>query len=362
MTIPIARQYPPASGGTEFDGLRLVDGTLERFFSDGMDRADRLGAGYAGLWRALRSAARGGKRVRPALVLAAYTGLGGPDPAPAAPVAAAFELLHTALVLHDDVIDRDFKRRGVPNLAGVYRARAAGQGMSLEEAAHRGQSAAIIAGDLALTGAYRLIAGAELAADLRLTLLDELDSAVFASAGGELLDVEFSGTPEQPSLQEVLRMSRLKTAVYSFEAPLRAGALMAGASADALRTVGTAGRCIGTAYQLVDDLLGMFGDEAETGKSTTGDLAEGKCTPLIAYARLCPEWEQLAELLGGTPTRQDAARARRLLEQCGAREYVEDLAECYASRARAALAESALPEALVADLESVLERAVQRRR
>ncbi|EMY32654.1 putative geranylgeranyl pyrophosphate synthase [Arthrobacter crystallopoietes BAB-32] len=342
--------------------MPLVDSVLAQYFEDALKRADAMAPDYALLWQSLQAATYGGKRLRPALVLSAYAGLGGPDPAEAAEVAAAFELLHTALVLHDDVIDRDFKRRGVPNLAGAYRSRAAGRGVPLEEAAHRGQSAAVIAGDLALTGAYRLVAASDLPGELRLRLLEELDAAVFASAGGEQLDVEFSLPGRRPSLQEVLQMSRLKTAVYSFEAPLRAGALLAGAAGREVEAVGTAGRYIGTAYQLVDDLLGMFGDEELTGKSNVGDLAEGKCTPLIAYARLCPEWQELAGLLGGTPSAAEVRRARNLLEECGARGYVEDLVECYAARARAVLAEAALPAALLAELDGLLERAVQRSR
>jgi geranylgeranyl diphosphate synthase type II len=275
---------------------------------------------------------------------------------------AAFELLHTALVAHDDVIDQDFHRRGVPNIAGAYRDHARNLGLMPAAAARHGQNAAIIAGDLALSGAFGLIGTAELPAPLRLRLLELLDKAVFASAGGELLDIEFPAMSPPPDLQRVLQMSRLKTAVYSFELPLRAGAVLAGADEPAADLLGGIGRLMGTAYQLVDDLLGTFGDEAVTGKSTAGDLAEGKYTPLMAYAAGRPEGDRISVLRTGVPGPAEAAELRSLLESSGARAAVEELAGCYAAQARSRLAASGLPDRLRAGLEDLLEQAVRRSR
>ncbi|MCG2624857.1 polyprenyl synthetase family protein [Arthrobacter sp. I2-34] len=340
-----------------------VDAQLGDYFDRAEAQAAAISPEYIRLWRGLRASTAGGKRLRPALVLAAYRGFGGTDDAAAAArIGAAFELLHTALVIHDDVIDRDFRRRGVPNIAGVYRDSAQDQGLAAPAAEHRGQSAAIIAGDLALSGAFRLVAAAELPAPLRLRLLELLDEAVFASAGGELLDIEFPTMSPPPALRDVLQMSLLKTAVYSFELPLRAGALLAGAGEPAADLLGGVGRLMGTAYQLVDDLLGTFGDEQVTGKSAAGDLAEAKYTPLLAYASNCPEWPRIRALLAGAPGTREVALIRRLLESCGARAYVEDLAESYAARARDRLAAAGLPAGLRTDLVDLLEQAVRRSR
>ena len=103
-----------------------VDAVLDRFFSVSRRRAEPLGLAYVELWDALAAATDGGKRFRPLMVITAYDALGGDDHEAAANVGAAFELLHTALIVHDDVIDRDFVRRGGPNVAGTYRDRAAG--------------------------------------------------------------------------------------------------------------------------------------------------------------------------------------------------------------------------------------------
>ncbi|MHA7198760.1 polyprenyl synthetase family protein [Arthrobacter alkaliphilus] len=360
MTIPLARQTAPVLCSD--DDRDRAGRVLEQYLESARVRAAAVGAGYGRLWEALSRCARGGKRLRPELVFISYNGLGGTDPVAVAPVAAAFEMLHTALLLHDDVIDGDFKRRGVRNLPGEYRDLAAAEGFPEDQAAHRGQSVAVIAGDLALTGAYRLIATAELPGEVRLQLLEELDAAVFASAGGELLDVEFSGAGHDPALQDVLAMTRLKTAVYSFEAPLRAGALLAGADQSVLDSLGMVGRLIGTAFQLVDDLLGTFGEEGRTGKSTFGDLAAEKSTPLMVHARQSEKWPQIAAVLAaGVHSSPQAEEVRLLLERCGARSYVEDLVRSYSAKAQEALDTSNLPPLLVAALEAFLHRAVDRR-
>lgn len=148
-------------------------------------------------------------------------------------------LLHTALIVHDDVIDRDFVRRGGPNVSGSYRDEATTAGLSIPIAEHRGTSVAVIAGDLALTGAHRLVEGVGADDGVRARLLTLLDEAVFASAAGELADVDFSLMPGMPSVDEVLEMERLKTAVYSFEAPLQAGAILAGADDEVVAALGS---------------------------------------------------------------------------------------------------------------------------
>ena len=97
-----------------------VDVVLERFFSLAKTRAAPFGPKYVELWESLEANTRGGKRFRPRMVMAAYQALGGTDLDAAACIGAAFELLHTALIVHDDVIDNDFTRREVPNIAGTY--------------------------------------------------------------------------------------------------------------------------------------------------------------------------------------------------------------------------------------------------
>lgn len=341
----------------------MVDAVLERFFSLSKKRAAPLGEHYEHLWGLLERNTQGGKRFRPRMVMAAYSGLGGTDVEAAAYVGASFELLHTALIVHDDVIDRDFVRRGIPNISGTYRDHAVDRGASVEIAEHRGVSAAVIAGDLALFNSYRLMERSGVAGDTRERLLQVLDEAMFASAAGELIDVDFSIDPQNPVVDDILQMERLKTAVYSFEAPLQAGAILAGASEEIVAILGEFGREIGIAYQIVDDVLGVFGEESFTGKTTIGDLREGKRTVLIAYACSTPQWQRLKLLIGKHDLSEvEADEARTLLAECGARDFANDLVRGCATRALAVLAEASIPEPLRAELTPVAQTVLERMR
>jgi geranylgeranyl diphosphate synthase type II len=338
-----------------------VDAVLARLFSLSRKRAEPLGAAYVELWDRIEESTLGGKRFRPRMVFAAYSALGGADFDAAAYVGAAFELLHTSLCLHDDVIDRDFVRRGIPNVAGAFRDRALAAGADQGVAEHHGVSAAVIAGDLALFNAYRLIDRSGVGDAVRGRLLEVMDDALFASAAGELIDIDFTLHPEAPHVDDILSMERLKTAVYSFEGPLQAGAILAGASEEVVATLGDFGREIGIAYQLVDDVLGVFGAEEETGKTTVGDLREGKRTVLIAYASGAPGWEQHAELFGDPALDDDgAARLREHLVQSGARGFAEGLARYYGNRALARLVEPHISATLRAELHPVADAVLGR--
>jgi len=190
-----------------------------------------------------------------------------------------------------------------------------------------------------------------------------LDEAMFASAAGELIDVDFSIDPENPVVDDILQMERLKTAVYSFEAPLQAGAILAGAAEDVVTLLGEFGREIGIAYQIVDDVLGVFGEESFTGKTTIGDLREGKRTVLIAYACTTAQWDRLKQLIGKHDlTNAEADEARELLAECGARAFADDLVRGCANRALALLADPVVPEALRAELQPVAQTVLERMR
>ncbi len=342
-------------------GLEQVESALGRFFEDSKSRAARISPGYHGLWETLERSTAGGKRFRPRLVMSAYQLLGGSDIANAADLGAAFELLHTALIVHDDVIDRDFVRRGIPNVSGRYRMIAEKAGMPSEGARHVGFSAGVIAGDLALSNAHRLLARVEAPSMVRLRLGEILDEAVFASAAGEFLDIETSLDATVPPLEDIVHMARLKTSVYSFEGPLQAGAVLAGASEEVITRLGDFGRDVGIAYQVADDILGVFGNETRTGKTNWGDLREGKRTALMSFVSTRPEWDSISSLVGNPGmSAAEADYVRRILMDTGAKDYSEGLAADYAARARLHLDSDAVPSALRAALEPVVSAVVDR--
>jgi geranylgeranyl diphosphate synthase type II len=301
-----------------------VEHRLETFFDAAAERAARHSPHYRKLWRELRSAAAGGKRLRPRLLLTSYLFLGDDSPESAVELATAIELLHTALLLHDDVIDGDLERRGKQNLVGAFATAATGAGLTASGARRWGESAAILGGDLLLATAVRLVASLDLDLPRRERLVDLLDESVFRAAAGELADVAFASGLGTPTAAEIRDMMADKTAHYSLELPLRAGAILAGASDDLIERLGGIGRSLGLVFQMRDDLLGVFGDAVVTGKSTSNDLREGKQTMLVAYARGSEAWADTAELFGRKALVEDEVqRLREVLDGSGARARLE---------------------------------------
>ncbi len=326
-------------------------------------RADALGGGFSTLGVAVTRSTAGGKRLRPALVTASFEAFGG-DPArmkAVYQVAAAFELLHTAFVIHDDVIDHDTVRRGIPNVAGEFRARGEQQGADAAGAALLGDAAAILAGDLLLHEASRLMALTDVQPAVRERLLGFLDDAIYVSAAGELADVEHSVTAASAESDAILGAAFNKTAVYSFRAPLAAGAVLAGADEDAVAVLEVAGGDLGLAFQLVDDLIGAFGSDEQAGREAGGDLRESKQTPLVALARDTASWPRVSDALALAHTGPIAVReAQRILEESGARDGLRELIATTLARVRFTADDPSLPLP-AGDLLRVLASRVEER-
>ena len=325
-----------------------TDQALQRLLEQGRARAAATDPDHARLWDALTAATEGGNRCRPALVMAAHDALGGTCSAAAAMTGAAVELLHTALVIHDDVIDGDDLRRGRPNVSGTFSEYAVAAGATPDEADALGRTAGILAGDLALVAAIRAVATCGASPDVTHRLLDLFDAAVHTTAAGEFADVRLSLSIGAASLPESLTMAEQKTSAYSFALPLQAGAVLAGADDRTVDRLGEAGRVLGIAFQLVDDLLGVFGDPARTGKSATSDLRAGKQTPLLAHARSTTEWERIRQYVGRDLTDDELAEARRLLTISGSRRFVEELAAAHHVAARTLVDELGISADLLA--------------
>ena len=307
------------------------------------------------LWTAAADATRGGRGVRPHLLRVAYTSLGGTDEVACAHLAEAVELLHAAFVVHDDVIDHDDVRRGRPNVSGTFTARAGDAGASRAAARGYGRAAGILAGDLALVAATRSFATVPAEPAVVDALLELLDRTVALSAAGELRDVRLALDVDEPSVADALVVAELKTAAYSFSLPLSAGALLAGAAPHVVTTLDRVGRLVGTAFQLQDDLLGVFGDEATTGKSVLSDLREGKMTALVAHARSTSAWPLIASSIGDRALTAERAReVREHLERCGSRAYVAGLVGDHLASAQALALDAGLPQTVLHGLRTLV--------
>ena len=342
--------------------LDEVEQRLARFFDTAAERAAKHSPHFRELWSEMRTAATGGKRLRPRLVIMTGLHLGGGSVGPIIELATAVELLHTALLLHDDVIDGDLERRGAPNLVGAFTAAAGHAGLGAPVAARWGQSAAILAGDLLLASAVRLTAGLGIDAQRRDRLVDLVDESIFRAAAGELADVAYASGLGTPSPHEIRAMMADKTAHYSVELPLHAGAILAGAADAVVDQLTSIGRSLGIVFQMRDDLLGVFGEPEVTGKSALNDLREGKQTMLVAFARGTTAWAEAEPWFGlGCVDETSAQRLRDALEASGARARFEDEMREELDGALQQIRTADIPQALADLLVAEAELAAERR-
>jgi geranylgeranyl diphosphate synthase, type I len=297
--------------------------------------------------------AAGGKRLRPAFCY--WGALGGGamgDEAELLDTCAALELLHAFALIHDDVMDGSATRRGEPALHVRFASRHATAGGAGESRRH-GEGLAILAGDLAFVLADTLVDAApgrvrRLWHEMRVELV-----------AGQWVDVMAAGSTARS--RDLARwVARYKSGRYTVERPLHLGAALAGDD----RLVGTYsafGEPLGEAFQLRDDLLGVFGDPVDTGKPSGDDLREGKPTLLLALAteHAGGAGRRLIDRVGSPDLRDDeVVELRHLFEQCGARATVEAEIDRLVARSERALAASTISPLARDGLHALARRAV----
>ena len=344
---PLSRGVPLPSACVPLAGR--VDRELTRFLSGQRRAFLPQDPGVAVLFDELdRVIGSGGKRLRPLFCLLGHLTAGGDMDDRAIRAAAALELLHTFAIVHDDVMDRSPTRRGVA-ASWVH------LGEEHRRAGHRGDpegygiSAAILLGDLALVLADAAFLGAGFGPERLLPALDRYARMRTEVVAGQFLDVlaAHRGSADEAQAR---RIAVLKSGGYTVEGPLHIGALLAGGEAELLSVLSSYGVALGEAFQLRDDVLGVFGDPEVTGKDRDSDLREGKRTVLVAKAVAAasgPDRALLEDRLGRPDlTAEELDRARAVIEATGALAAALELIEERVSVAKAALPGGGLaPEA-----------------
>ncbi|WP_254076301.1 polyprenyl synthetase family protein [Streptomyces sp. P3] len=281
--------------------------------------------------RVARCTVEGGKRMRSQFVWWALRACGGgaAEAEAALRVGAALELIQTCAVVHDDVMDGSRLRRGRLALHADVTAQYAGS-VPADRARRFGEAAAILAGDLALAWADDTVAAVEAPPDTARALRDLWSAMRTEMVAGQYLDIQGQVT-SSVSLARAVRAACLKSALYSVERPLALGAALAGADGAQSTALCSAGRCVGIAFQLRDDLSDVFGDPRRTGKTAGGDIRAGKPTYLVAVAQARAETTGdrrgsavLRRCLGRADLSESGlAEVRDVLEATGARDLVE---------------------------------------
>jgi geranylgeranyl diphosphate synthase type I len=305
-----------------------------------------------------------GKRIRPTFAYWAWRGAAGPD-APAEPVIpalAALEMLHTFALVHDDIMDESTVRRGQPSahrrMTDLHAARRwRGDGRRF------GESAGILIGDLCLVWADQLIDQAGLAGAQRLAVRRCYDAMRVETVAGQFLDVLSEAVPDWP-IERALLTARLKTASYTVTRPLLYGAALAGdVSTNTAERYARFGTAVGVAFQLRDDLLGLYGEAGAIGKGLGDDLARAKPTVLLQTARAMANRRQAARLEREVRPRwraQNVARIARLITETGAPQRLEQMIAAYIAHAREALHDVSLHPPVRQALESLATAAAWR--
>ena len=307
--------------------MQRVDEVIRERLSSRVALIDQI-AGYI--------VSAGGKRIRPRLVLlfSAALGFDGPE---RFELAAIVEFIHTATLLHDDVVDESALRRGRATANATF-----------------GNAASVLVGDFLYSRAFQMMVSVN-----SLRVLDVLADATNVIAEGEVLQLMNMHDPDL-AVDDYLRVIRFKTAKL-FEASARLGAVLANADAELEESCADFGRSLGTAFQLVDDLLDYDGDSRELGKNVGDDLREGKPTlPLLVAMERATEAERaLMRLAIEQGEQQQLQQIVEIVRRTGALEATRQAAQAEADKARAVL--DALPASAARDaLLDLCLRAVHR--
>jgi geranylgeranyl diphosphate synthase type I len=324
----------------DVDDLRpRVQKTVDDFIAGQREILDGVSDDLDPLIEAVSDLLSGGKRLRPAFCWWGYRGAGGADTEEAMRAASALEFLQACALIHDDVMDGSDTRRGMPSahhrFAMLHRG---SEWLGSPEAF--GVGAAILLGDLCLSWADEQLLTSGLPAE-QLTaakrVYDEMRTELMAGQYLDLLEQARGGG----SVERAMRVVRFKSAKYTIERPLHMGAAMAGADASITAAYTGYGLPLGEAFQLRDDVLGVFGDPEETGKPAGDDLREGKRTVLIATAMDRASHAEAAQIRRhlGDPglDATGVALLRDVIADTGALAHAESLIESLTDQAIASL-------------------------
>ena len=312
--------------------MNAVIEQLRLYLAERRRDAAYIGSEYAELTAALEEfVLRGGKRVRPAFAYWGWRAVAGPDrpsDADALRLFSALELLHACALAHDDVIDASATRRGLPTVhhhfADLHR-----QNDWRGSAEQFGLSAAILLGDLSLVWADDIVATADLPADAHLRVQKVWSDIRTEVLGGQYLDIVAEASRAE-SVASAMNVNTYKTASYTVARPLQLGAAAAADRPDVQQIFHQIGTDLGVAFQLRDDVLGIFGDPAVTGKPSGDDLRSGKRTVLLAEAVELAEQTDpaaaklLRESIGTELTDVGVKEVCMAIESVGALAAVED--------------------------------------
>lgn len=348
--------------------LSEVDDALRRILSKCINEAE----GVHGELRELASSVseytlRGGKRLRAILIALGYLSRGLVDLKPIKELMASIELLQSYLLVHDDVMDRDEVRRGGPTLHAFFRNKCINQDF-IGDCNHYGISQAIVAGDYLESIAVGAIANLSLKPEVAIALVKRYSEGLRTVAYGQYLDVLMANKPlREIGATDVLKIHELKTASYTVELPLHLGVIARDpGDKELLSLYSDFSKPAGIAFQLRDDILGLYGDPRVTGKPVGSDVRERKKTLLVVKAYELGDINDRKVLEEIYDSRReidlnDVKRVQEVVKRTGSLSHSEELIKEMYSRARGIIENSKPIDPLVRqEILNMLEKLVFR--
>jgi len=324
---------------------RKIDSALQGFFDDKIKDSGPSGE-FLGSIKEFNM--RGGKRIRPILMIFGYKCFKEPAEKDLITASLAMELMEGFLLTHDDIIDEDKLRRGGLTMHEAYK-KEYGKNRTSVSPEKMGKNMALLAGDLQNSFAVEILAGSNFPKGRIAEAISVYSASLAKTIRGCVLEylLASAGTRDMGKIsqKDISEIQELKTATYTIECPLVMGALLAGAGKRDLGSLRSYAIPLGKAFQIKDDILGVFGNEKKLGKPVGSDIREGKVTLLIVKAlESCgaKDREKLLGLLGKRSLKhREIESARKIIACSGSLEYSQKLAESLVSDAKKAIAESA---------------------
>jgi len=315
---------------------KTADLTLRKYFEENKSTPDQSPVFQKVYDHIAEHCLRGGKRLRGSLIVAGYELFGGTDIDMITKVSIASEIAHTALLIHDDVIDQDALRRGGITTHQLFAKDSNKEGEASKY--HYGESVAICAGDIALLTSPQIILNSDFPSDLKCKAAVYFLKGLVTTGYGEMLDVylEDLGLATE---EEIKNLHHLKTGVYTYLNPLGVGAILAGATDEKVAEFSKYCSLSGVSFQIQDDILGLFGDEEKMGKSNSSDIKEGKITLLYLKATEDSKVYERIKQLWGKKDINDAeiSEVKKIIIDSGSLDYSINLSKRLAQEAVSSL-------------------------
>lgn len=279
---------------------------------------------------------RPAKRLRASFVYCGYQLLGGTNKKEIIKASMSVELIHAGLLIHDDFMDQDKIRRGKPTTHEFF-SQIHHKNKYYGDSKHYGESMAVNIGDAATFLGHQILGESNFPADRKIKALNRLSRGIVNTTLGQAFDITLEARKKAQE-KDILDLHWAKTSIYTYENPLHVGAILAGAKENDLRILSEYAIPGGIAFQLQDDILGLFGNSKKTGKSTNSDLKEGKMTLLITKAleTTSPSQTEVIKRIWGKSdlTEREANEVRKVIVDTGSLEYSKNISIKLAQKAQ----------------------------